>query len=172
MTLKFPAIGCILVAFPQLLVLFFPIRQIEMTEKNQFWNHYLREQHKLFFFHFTTISHRVIKSRTDDSIHSRSTASKVETRRHHRRCELVAAVFLNHLGFCNQSRCCWMCVQVAWDIQVSTVSAGTHHVPPVSGLQVFQCPEGVSSVPHRGPVLVPGTMLGHGSEYLRSSKVT
>lgn len=53
-----------------------------------------------------------------------------------------------------------------------TVLAGTHHVLPVSGLRVFQCPEGVSSVPHRGPVLVPGTMLGHGSEYLRSSKVT
>lgn len=52
-----------------------------------------------------------------------------------------------------------------------TVSAGTHHVLPVSDLQEFQCPEGVSSVPHREPALVPGTMLGHGSEYLRSSTV-
>lgn len=78
-----------------------------MTEKNQFWNHYLREQHKLFFlfflfFHFTTISHGVIKSRTDDSIHSWSSASKVESRWHHWRCELVSAVFLDHLGFCNK----------------------------------------------------------------------
>lgn len=73
-----------------------------MTEKNQFWNHYLREQHKLFF-HFTTISHRVIKSRTDDSIHSRSSASEVESRWYHWRCELVTAVFLDHLGFCNKT---------------------------------------------------------------------
>lgn len=121
-TLKFPAIGCILVAFPHLLVLFSPITDWRMTEKNQFWNHYLREQHKLFF-HFTTISHRVIKSRTGDSIHSRSAASKVETRRNHRRRELVPAVFLDHLGFCNQSRRCWIwCIQVVRDIQESTVS--------------------------------------------------
>lgn len=39
-----------------------------------------------------------------DSIHSRSAASEVETRRHHRRRELVTAVFLNHLGFCNQKK--------------------------------------------------------------------
>lgn len=51
------------------------------------------------FFHFTTISHRVIKSRTDDSIHSWSSASKVESRWHHWRCELVPAMFLDHLGF-------------------------------------------------------------------------
>jgi len=77
-----------------------------MTEKNQFWNHYLREQHKLFF-HFTTISHRVIKSRTDDSIHSWSSASKVESRWHHWRCELVSAMFLDHLGFmCRPSLVC------------------------------------------------------------------
>lgn len=54
------------------------------------------------FFHFTTISHRVIKSRTDDSIHSWSSAAKVESRWHHWRCELVPAVFLDHLGFCNK----------------------------------------------------------------------
>lgn len=38
-----------------------------------------------------------------DSIHSRSAASEVETRRYHRRRELVTAVFLNHLGFCNNN---------------------------------------------------------------------
>lgn len=54
------------------------------------------------FFHFTTISHRVIKRRTDDSIHSWSSASKVESRWHHWRCELVPAVFLDHLGLCNK----------------------------------------------------------------------
>lgn len=42
---------------------------------------------------------------------------------------------------------------------------------PVSGLRVCQCPEGVCPDPRRGPVLVPGTMLGHGSGYLRRSKV-
>lgn len=39
-----------------------------------------------------------------DSIHSRSAASEVETRRYHRRRELVTAVFLNHLGFCNPKK--------------------------------------------------------------------
>lgn len=51
-----------------------------------------------------------------------------------------------------------------------TVLAGSHHVLPVSGLQASRCPEGVSSGPHQGPVLVPDTTLGHGSGYLRSSK--
>lgn len=58
-----------------------------------------------------------------DSIHSRSTASEVETRRDHRRRELVTAVFLNHLGFCNQNRCCCIrCVQGTQDIQVRVPS--------------------------------------------------
>lgn len=53
-----------------------------------------------FFFHFTTISHRVIKRRVNGSIHSGSSASEVESWWHHGRCELVAAVLLDHLGFC------------------------------------------------------------------------
>lgn len=80
----------------------FPFDRLKNDREEQFWNHYLREQHKLFF-HFTTISHRVIKSRMDDSIHSRSSASKVESRWHHWRCEFVTAMFFNHLGFCNKN---------------------------------------------------------------------
>lgn len=86
-----------------------------------------------------------------DSIHSRSAASEVETRRYHRRRELVTAVFLNHLGFCNQKKevlLYMMCSGDAGYSEESAASSGTDRVLPVSGLQVFQCPEGVSSVPH------------------------
>lgn len=88
-----------------------------------------------------------------DSIHSRSAASEVETRRYHRRRELVTAVFLNHLGFCNNNKkkkvlLYMMCSGNAGYSDESAASAGTDRVLPVSGLQVFQCPEGVSSVPH------------------------
>lgn len=99
-----------LVCFPQPLVAFWLLSRIfscyfpRLIRLKNDWEEpvlepLLKGTTQAFFFHFTTISHRVIKSRDGDSIHSRSGASKVKTRWHHWRCEPVSAMFLDHPGF-------------------------------------------------------------------------